>query len=151
LVRGRVAVRRARLDGGMRWMVAREPGGVDDHAADHPGEPEPYDRPVVAGRSPPARLPAVVLLALRAEGVLAEAGRARIHEVLLGGERLVARRHDRATEGAQGEVGQCGEAHVPLLSRRPRAPVPPRSQTLSTTPVSSRPAYGVTGWRWRRA
>src|SRR4051794_5043369 len=67
----------------------------------------------MARRTAAPGVPAGVLLAPGPPGVRAEAGRAGVEEVLLGGERLVARGHHGAAQRAQGQVGQGGEAHAP--------------------------------------
>src|SRR5690606_16316947 len=108
LVRGRIAGDLGGLDGGVRRIVAPEPGGVDDHPADHAGQAEADDRPVVAGPAPAAGLPAVVDLALAAERAGLEGGPAGPDEALLLAERLVAGGDDGSAVAAEREVGQAG-------------------------------------------
>lgn len=160
-----IALDRDGLDGGVGRVVAPEPGGVDHDAADHAGQAEPDQSPVVAGFAPPPGLPAVVDLALGTEGVRLEAGTAGADQALLLGEGLVVGRDDRPAERPQGEVGQCGElTHGRPFwmggpgacvghRRVPVGPAPagplaglttgsttrPRSQVVRTTPVSVLP------------
>ena len=131
-------------------------GPVDHDAVHLRPRAEPHDRLVVAGGAPSPRLPAVVHLAARAERRRVVHRRGRGDQVLLGREQLVVRVHDASAQRAGRHVGQVGErvAHQgpPRRRRRPRGCASrstrrPASQVSWTTPVSSRPAYGVTGCR----
>ena len=160
---GRVAVHRAGLDGRVRRVVALEPGGVDDDAADHAGHAEADQRPVVAGAAAAGGLPPVVDLPFPPERRRGELGLPRVEEVLLLGERLVAGRDDRSAERADGQVREGREVREGRgvrhrgswveqgswvergsgVSSRPAGAAPtgaPRSQVARTTPVSVRPS-----------
>ncbi len=122
LLRARGAGEFGALDGDPLRVVAAEVGGVDDHAVHDSRHTQADQRPVVvlggrvrvpgAGAAPPPGLPTVHDLALVAEGVRPELGRARKQQVLPFGEQLVVGGEDRAAEPAVGEVDQAGEGEL---------------------------------------
>ena len=99
-------------------MVPEEVAGVDVHARDFAGDAELDDAPVVAGRAPPPRLPAVHPFS--AVGVLVgqEDPAAGLEEVLLGRKELVVGEHGLAAEPLRGEVDQPRERRCFRLSGR---------------------------------
>ncbi len=110
------------LDRAAVGVVAAEEAGVDDHAADDPGDAEADDAPVVARVASPARLPAVHLLSSIRVAIGVEDRRLRLHEVLLRREELVVRDEHHPAEAPGGEVGQRREvAHAAPLDSRPPA------------------------------
>ena len=115
----------AAVDPAVRRKVAAEERRVDDDRVNHAGLAEPDDAPVVAGRAPAARLPAVH--PLPAIGVLVrnEYRRRRLEQVLLPGEELVVGGDGLAAEAGGGEIEEVGQfTHCGCPSRytsRPRA------------------------------
>src|SRR4051812_15927661 len=110
------------LDGGERWVVAREERRVDDNPGDHRRHAQPDDR-LVHARFPAAPgLPAVVHLALVAEGVRLEHRLRRPDEVLPLGEGLVVGPHHRTAEPADGHVRELFPGHDQTLAPSPPAP-----------------------------
>src|SRR5262249_61992784 len=98
-----------------------------------------------------ARPPPVHDVALVPERVRAEGRRAGAEQVLLLAEELIAGRDHPGAQPPRGQVHM--RVRHGLVSNLPAGAGPaswPRSQVRRTTPVSVRPAYGVTGCRWRR-
>lgn len=114
-----------RLEGDLGGLVAAEVGGVDVDAADHAGQGQADERPVVvlggrvrllgADTAATAGLPAVHDLALVAEGVRVELAGLGLEEVLAVGEELVVGRDDAAAQTPVGEVDQAREVELGVL------------------------------------
>src|SRR5262249_17788133 len=95
-------------------------------------------------------LPPVHELPLVPERARAVRGRFGAEQVLLLAEELVAGRDHPGAQRPRGQIHMRAR-HV-RVSNLPAGAAPasrPRSQVRRTTPVSVRPAYGVTGCRWR--
>src|SRR5262245_32227325 len=90
-------------------MVSQEVGGVDVEPADPSWEREPDDAPVVAGRPPPPRFPAVHPLAPIGEAVGHEHGPLGFEEIFLLGEELVVGEQGRTAEASGGEIEETRE------------------------------------------
>src|SRR5499427_6916815 len=125
--------------------------GVHDHGVDDARGAEPDERPVVPGLPAAAGFPPVHDLALVPERVRPEGRRLGPEQVLLLAEELFAGREHPGAEPPRGQVHmRVGHGLVSNLPAGAASASRPRNQVRRTTPVSVRPAYGVTGCRWRR-
>src|SRR5206468_12793078 len=116
---------------------------------------QPANGPIVPGRAPTARLPAVHPLAALGVRALPPFRRAGFDESFFRCEELVVCREDSASESFAGKIRQISKlerwfAHDVGWPYRgsPNAFRPP-TNVARTSPWSSRFAYGVSRWRWR--
>jgi hypothetical protein len=103
--------RLGRLDRARLGEVPPEKRRVHVDAADHPGQAEPHDAPVVTRLAAAARFPPVHPLAAIGVLVLAEHGLRDLDEVLLRREELVIRRDRGAAQALRRQVHEIGEVH----------------------------------------